>query len=402
MGRTWTRSWLPFLAGLSHRGLAATIPAVTVAPTSVITVTSTYSNTVTNTIISILPVTTVETTCTPSSVAAIGCTDLVWSKNGIFWQEWCSTASLEGSAYVTLVAPNPYACQQYCSVYSASCTGANWATNLDCVILKDITSTAEISTRSFAAIERFSTNPCVVTMTDSSTQLSTATRVMEYTATYTSTITLSTSASPSPTNDAISVSSLTTPTSTSTVTTPAASVLCSDTVQGYSGFLPNSRQDDIWGCIEVCSTYSNCIGTYWFLDICYSESGALDYSYVPYDYSDPDNNVVNYIAMRLDSNPCAICHSIYRNCVHNCYSVFISTVLDSINRLPNRIIKGFDIFFSPVDQNFPRPEHPVLHFVVLIRRFIFHCSHSFIFVAALFEFYYRSTGRFQSSVVLNN
>lgn len=200
------------------------------------------------------------------------------------------------------------------------------------MLLTDITSTVEVTSSHWAAIERFSTNPCVVTVTGASTQLSTETTVMEYTTTYTSTITLSTSASVTSTSPTSSVATSTYISSVSTSTASACTVsalptttdcvdgyyvyneeyyqvLCSDTMRSYSGFLPNSRQADIWGCIEVCSTYSNCIGTFWFLGICYSESGAIDYSYVPYDYSDPDNNVVDYIALRLDDNPCAVATS---------------------------------------------------------------------------------------------
>lgn len=225
-------------------------------------------------------------------------------------------------------ATSPYECFVFCGIYS-SCQGLNWDDNDECVLLTDITSTVEVTSSHWAAIERFSTNPCVVTVTGASTQLSTETTVMEYTTTYTSTITLSTSASVASTSPTSSVATSTYISSVSTSTASACTVsalptttdcvdgyyvyneeyyqvLCSDTMRSYSGFLPNSRQADIWGCIEVCSTYSNCIGTFWFLGICYSESGAIDYSYVPYDYSDPDNNVVDYIALRLDDNPCAV------------------------------------------------------------------------------------------------
>ncbi|PYH66899.1 uncharacterized protein BO88DRAFT_345383, partial [Aspergillus vadensis CBS 113365] len=308
---------LPYMGALAIQGFAATIPVVTVAPTSVVTVTSTYSDTVTSTITGVLPVTTVETTCTPSSVAPESCTNSIWSAEGSYWQEWCSDSSLEGAPFMTIHgATSPYECFVLCGIYS-SCQGLNWDDNDECVLLTDITSTVEVTSSHWAAIERFSTNPCVATVTGASTQLSTETTVMEHTTTYTSTITLSTSASVASTSPTSSVATSTyiSSVSTSTASTCIVSalptttdcvdgyyvyneeyyqVLCSDTLQGYSGFLPNSRQADIWGCIEVCSTYSNCIGTFWFLGICYSESGAIDYSYVPCDF---------YCSYNLFDNP---------------------------------------------------------------------------------------------------
>ncbi|RAK84154.1 hypothetical protein BO79DRAFT_240700 [Aspergillus costaricaensis CBS 115574] len=305
MGQLLTTKWLPYMGALAIQGFAATIPVVTVAPTSVFTVTSTYSDTVTSTITGVLPVTTVETTCTPGSVAPESCTNSIWSAEGSYWQEWCSDSSLEGASFMTIHgATSPYECFVFCGIYS-SCQGLNWDDNDECVLLTDITSTVEVTSSHWAAIERFSTNPCVVTVTGASTQLSTEITVMEYTTTYTSTITLSTSAAVASTSatSSVATSAYISSVSTSTASTCTVSalptttdcvdgyyvyneeyyqVLCSDTVQGYSGFLPNSRQADIWGCIEVCSTYSNCIGTFWFLGICYSESGAIDYSYVPH------------------------------------------------------------------------------------------------------------------------
>ncbi|GAQ40496.1 hypothetical protein AKAW_08552 [Aspergillus niger] len=307
MGQLLTTKWLPYMGALAIQGFAATIPVVTVAPTSVVTVTSTYSDTVTSTITGVLPVTTVETTCTPGSVAPESCSNSIWSAKGSYWQEWCSDSSLEGAPFMTIHgATSPYECFVFCGIYS-SCQGLNWDDNDECVLLTDITSTVEVTSSHWAAIERFSTNPCVVTVTGASTQLSTETTVMEYTTTYTSTITLSTSASVASTSPTSSVATSTYISSVSTSTASACTVsalptttdcvdgyyvyneeyyqvLCSDTMRSYSGFLPNSRQADIWGCIEVCSTYSNCIGTFWFLGICYSESGAIDYSYVPYDF----------------------------------------------------------------------------------------------------------------------
>ncbi|OJZ85789.1 hypothetical protein ASPFODRAFT_207635 [Aspergillus luchuensis CBS 106.47] len=298
MGQLLTTKWLPYMAALAIQGFAATIPVVTVAPTSVLTVTSTYSDTVTSTITGVLPVTTVETTCTPGSVAPESCSNSIWSAEGSYWQEWCSDSALEGAPFMTIHgATSPYECFVFCGIYS-SCQGLNWDDNNECVLLTDITSTVEVTSSHWAAIERFSTNPCVVTVTGASTQLSTETKVMEYTTTYTSTITLSTSASVASTSTTSSVATSTASTctvSTFPTTTDCVDgyyvyneeyyqVLCSDTVQGYSGTLSSSRQDDIWGCIEVCSTYSNCIGTFWFLGICYSESGAIDYAYVPCDF----------------------------------------------------------------------------------------------------------------------
>ncbi|RAL14163.1 uncharacterized protein BO97DRAFT_423079 [Aspergillus homomorphus CBS 101889] len=42
-------------------------------------------------------------------------------------------------------------------------------------------------------------------------------------------------------------------------------VIRGDNVRSYAGFsVPNSQQDETWGCIEFCSMYSSSIGTFWF------------------------------------------------------------------------------------------------------------------------------------------
>ncbi|KAJ5988074.1 hypothetical protein N7481_003284 [Penicillium waksmanii] len=330
--RAWT-SPLVLLALLVQGGLAVTITAIAPVATSLTTFTSTYSDTVTNTITSIVPITTTQTTCTPGTTNPLDvqCTNGVWSSNGAYWQEWCTTASLQGIARLILPLGNSYQCRLYCSIYGGVCEAANYnSLNHQCVLLSQVTATAAVSNGAYAALERFTTNPCVVTSTGSSTQLSIETAVVEQTTTITATITLPTStSSPSPaiatSSSAVSSAVATTPTasvcSVSTLSTlPTTSqcvdgyyqhdgyyyqVLCDYNIESYSGFdITNSRQDDIWGCIEVCSQYSNCVGTFWFQGICYSPSSSLVYRYLPYDYEDPDNNVIEYIAMRLDGNPC--------------------------------------------------------------------------------------------------
>ncbi|CAI7657300.1 unnamed protein product, partial [Penicillium pancosmium] len=334
MGKSWVwTSPLVLLALLVQGGFAVTLTAIAPAATTLTTFTSTYSETVTNTITSIVPITTSQTTCTPGATSPLNvqCTDGAWSSNGAYWQEWCTTASLQGTPWVTVnIVPYFSQCRSLCSFYSASCTAANFnSLNHQCTLLRDVTTTAAVSNGAYAALEKFTTNPCVVTSTGSSTQLSVETAVVEQTTTITSTITLSTStSSPSPTiaatSSTVSSAVATTPTASvctvSTLSTlPTSSecvdgyyqydgdyyeVLCDYNVESYAGFdITNSRQDDIWGCIEVCSQHSNCVGTFWFQGICYSPSSSLVYRYLPYDCEDPDNNVIEYIAMRLDDNP---------------------------------------------------------------------------------------------------
>lgn len=118
MGQLLTTKWLPYMGALAIQGFAATIPVVTVAPTSVVTVTSTYSDTVTSTITGVLPVTTVETTCTVGSVAPESCSNSIWSAKGSYWQEWCSDSSLEGAPFMTIHgATSPYECFVFCGIY---------------------------------------------------------------------------------------------------------------------------------------------------------------------------------------------------------------------------------------------------------------------------------------------
>ncbi|BCS01967.1 uncharacterized protein AKAW2_60231A [Aspergillus luchuensis] len=377
MGQLLTTKWLPYMAALAIQGFAATVPVVTVAPTSVLTVTSTYSDTVTSTITGVLPVTTVETTCTPGSVAPESCSNSIWSAEGSYWQEWCSDSALEGAPFMTIHgATSPYECFVFCGIYS-SCQGLNWDDNNECVLLTDITFTVEVTSSHWAAIERFSTNPCVVTVTGASTQLSTETKVMEYTTTYTSTITLSTSASVASTSTTSSVATSTASTctvSTFPTTTDCVDgyyvyneeyyqVLCSDTVQSYSGTLSNSRQDDIWGCIEVCSTYSNCIGTFWFLGICYSESGTIDYSYVPCDF---------YCCYNLFDNPILVdtCILIGHSDIIKTYRQIYASRAICINCFTFHSFKRlfiscdieFSYFIGPIDNNVPGLKLPGLSF----------------------------------------
>ncbi|KAJ5733912.1 hypothetical protein N7493_002698 [Penicillium malachiteum] len=112
----WT--WPIFLAALTPAlGLKIAFEAVP-ASTTLTTFTSTYAETVTSTITSLVPVTTVQTQCTASTVFnAIQCSNGVWSSAGNYWSEWCTTSSLEGPVFATLVEANVYACFAACSVY---------------------------------------------------------------------------------------------------------------------------------------------------------------------------------------------------------------------------------------------------------------------------------------------
>ncbi|KAB8068354.1 hypothetical protein BDV29DRAFT_162456 [Aspergillus leporis] len=177
MGQSRVQNWLLLAATRPQGTMAATIPIVTAALTSLTTITSTFTDTVINTITSLSPITTTILTCTPGTAAHISCANSLWSNNGAYWQEWCSTASVTEDLYVALNAPNPYVCFIYYSVYASSCTAAKCVTfNRACSLLGGSMST--VSASGVAAIVRLTTNTCIVTVTASfSTSLSTETSV---------------------------------------------------------------------------------------------------------------------------------------------------------------------------------------------------------------------------------
>ncbi|KAJ5746442.1 hypothetical protein N7520_011624 [Penicillium odoratum] len=326
--RSWSRSLILF--ALFQRGLGGIInkipPKTPAASTSLTTLTSIVSETVTSTITSIIPVTTTQATCTPgTALTVLNPVNTVWFSKNYYWQEQTSSVSLAGTEYVIYPAGGPELCAIECNVMR-DCVGINYNGLVHvCTMLNTVTATFAVSSTSFAVIEKFTTNPCLTTQVESSTQLSTATTVVEYTTTVISTVTISTSSASS-----YAVATSTVP--SSTATTPTAStcvvsaiptsttcvdgyyrddsyyyqVICEDTDSGYAGFaIPNSPQDDIWACIQVCTEYADlCVGTFWYEGMCYSPSSYLNYHY-DYDPNDPYDNVIQYIAMRLDGNPCS-------------------------------------------------------------------------------------------------
>ncbi|OJJ45033.1 hypothetical protein ASPZODRAFT_168131 [Penicilliopsis zonata CBS 506.65] len=176
-----TSPWALLL--LAGQAAAAGVSEITLVSTVAETVTSTYSSTV--------PVTTTITSCTPVTAGAAlnSCPTTAWSTNGAYWSADCSAAITGGTTVVTGAGSGATA-SVMCVLKSCQAVYANTRSNLYYLVTGSFTTTSHTSA---FVLNRYTTNPCVVTETAISTDTWYSTITLESTFTYTETVTLSTS-----------------------------------------------------------------------------------------------------------------------------------------------------------------------------------------------------------------
>ncbi|CAD6443123.1 d3a6b985-da10-43e2-9ce4-6a6bfccb26ee [Sclerotinia trifoliorum] len=201
---------LSALTGLSQA--TAVVPRQSISPSEVI-LTSTSVSTVTNTIITAYPVITTATTCSVGTTIPIetGCTPgAVFSlPGGNYYSQACSVSLSGGTIIRAYVEPAGQAaksvCASFCNVLNnlktaaSSCNGIVYTTigALNQCFLKNGPVTAVSAEASVFAVQQFTENPCIATITASTTDTSYQTVTSTYEIVYTSTITPSAAATTS-------------------------------------------------------------------------------------------------------------------------------------------------------------------------------------------------------------
>ncbi|KAG9526036.1 hypothetical protein KCU93_g5647, partial [Aureobasidium melanogenum] len=169
---------------------------------SVVTLTSTYANTYIDILTTTIASTQTVTTCTPSAFTIGQCQAGVYTYGTKYYNQFCGGSSLAGGATVLVLPAAQFAlCNQYCSVYSALCSGINYNTAARICTFLSGSALSLSPAVAYQAALAYTTNPCVATSTDIEIQYSTQSSSSVTTSVYESTVTLSasgTSCAPDP------------------------------------------------------------------------------------------------------------------------------------------------------------------------------------------------------------
>ncbi|KAH0046121.1 hypothetical protein KCU78_g164, partial [Aureobasidium melanogenum] len=169
---------------------------------SVVTLTSTYANTYIDILTTTIASTQTVTTCTPSAFTIGQCQAGVYTYGTRYYNQFCGGSSLAGGATVLVLPAAQFGlCNQYCSVYSALCSGINYNTAARLCTFLSGSALSPSPAVAYQAALAYTTNPCVATSTDIEIQYSTQISSSVTTSVYESTVTLSasgTSCAPDP------------------------------------------------------------------------------------------------------------------------------------------------------------------------------------------------------------
>ncbi|KAG9514510.1 hypothetical protein KCV07_g8055, partial [Aureobasidium melanogenum] len=187
--------------------ITATASGCSVSPAAavrelVVTLTSTYANTYIDILTTTIASTQTVTTCTPSAFTIGQCQAGVYTYGTRYYNQFCGGSSLAGGATVLVLPAAQFGlCNQYCSVYSALCSGINYNTAARLCTFLSGSALSPSPAVAYQAALAYTTNPCVATSTDIEIQYSTQISSSVTTSVYESTVTLSasgTSCAPDP------------------------------------------------------------------------------------------------------------------------------------------------------------------------------------------------------------